>query len=69
MRGYWERHAMPYSKLLLHAEELRAHAEEVSARADTFRDDYYQQKMREVAGMYHDLAERLEQDAGPAREP
>jgi len=61
-----EGQTMPNSKLrlLLHAEELRARAEEVSAQADAFKDADSQQKMRDVADLYEDLAQRMEQHAG-----
>jgi CheY-like chemotaxis protein len=52
---------MPSSKLLLHAEELRARAEELLVQAETFHDPDSRQKMREVAAIYEKLAERLEQ--------
>jgi len=51
---------MPDSKLLLHAEALRARAHEISAKADTFKDADSQQKMREVAADYERMAQRLE---------
>ena len=57
---------MPHSKLLLRAEELRARAEEILAQADTFQDADSQQKMRDVAAVYEQLAQRIEREVGEA---
>jgi hypothetical protein len=54
---------MPDEKLLLLAREARERAEEVSTRAETFRDAYAKQKMREIVVRYEKLAERLERAA------
>jgi hypothetical protein len=54
---------MPNQKLLAHARDARERAEEVLAKAETFRDAYAQQKMREIAVKYVELAERLEKAA------
>jgi len=57
---------VPHSKLLLRAEELRARAEEILAQADTFQDADSQQKMRDVAAVYEQLAQRIEREVGEA---
>jgi CheY-like chemotaxis protein len=59
-----EARRMPDSKLLSHAAELRARAEEISAKADTFKDADSQQKMRAVAALYGELAQRIEHEVG-----
>jgi CheY-like chemotaxis protein len=53
----------------MHAAELRARGKEISAKADTFQDAASQQKMRDVATLYEELARRIEHEAGGANKP
>jgi hypothetical protein len=55
---------MPDLKILALAKDARVCAGEILARAETFRDAYAKQKMREIAEKYEKLAGRLEQAAG-----
>jgi hypothetical protein len=57
---------MPDLKLLAIAQELRDRAEEALARAETFRDTYAKEKMREIAATHEELARRLERESGAA---
>jgi hypothetical protein len=50
-------------RLLTLAREARERAEEVLTRAETFQDARAKQTMREIAGEYEKLAERLERAA------
>jgi hypothetical protein len=54
---------MPDRQLLLQARDLRERAEEILARAETFRNVEFQQKLLKIAETYVKLAERLEQHA------
>jgi len=54
---------MPDAQLLLRAENLRARSEEVLARAKTFRNADARRKLRKIAEIYVELAERLERHA------
>jgi hypothetical protein len=54
---------MPDQRLLALARDARDRAEEISVKAETFKDAYAKQRMREIAAKYVELAERLEKAA------
>jgi hypothetical protein len=54
---------MPDQRLLSLARDARERAEEILVKAETFKDAYAKQKMREIAMKYEELPERLEQAA------
>ena len=59
---------MPDFTLLAKASDLRARSEEVLARAKTFRNADARRKLRKIAEIYVELAERLERHAPNADE-